>query len=106
MLFNSHPWPLGEIIGRVASNGVPSWMSDCSSPPWPIDGEGPDNGGTLGNGDGTNDVYGTVGDGVSADATNGDGEDVTRGSTCLDVEGMLAATSNGGDVVVGTTPPN
>jgi len=106
LLFNSYPWPLGEIIGRAALNGVPSWISDCSSPPWPIDGEGPDNGGTLSNGDGTDDVDGMVGEVVGVDATNGDGEDVIGGSTCLDIKGMLASTSNGGDVVVGTTPPN
>jgi len=83
---------------------------DCSSPPWLIDcpdnGEGPHNGGTIDNGDGIDDVDGIVGDGEGVDAINGDGEYVIGGSTCLDVEGMLAVTSNGKDVVADTTPPN
>jgi len=68
-------------------------MSDCPSPL--------DNGGTPSNGDGIDDI---VVDGVGADATNRDGVDLTGGSTCLDIEGMLLATSF--DVVVNTTPCN
>jgi len=106
--FNSYRWPLGEIIGRATLHGVPSSIYDCVWHSWPLqchdNGKGVDNGNTSGNGDGTDDVEGTVGDGE--EAINRDEEDVTGGNTCFSWEGKLTITSNKEDVVVGTTPPN
>jgi len=103
--FKSYPWPFGEIIRRAALHRVPTSMCDCASSPWPLEcpdnGEGVvDNGDTSSNGDGNDDVDGTVGDGEGADATNRGG-DVIGGSTCLAWDGMLATTSIGEVIGVG-----
>ena len=66
-------------------------------------GEGVDNGVTLGNGDGTDDVEGSVSDGKGTDATTGVGEDVVGEMSLIDWEGMFAVLGHGKDAAVGTT---